>query len=98
MIIEGELAPGTRLHEGNIGKMLGVSRTPLREALKFLASEGLLELSPGKGAVVRQVHAQRMSTTASWCSAALEGLAGRLACEQRHAMPKSVRCGICTTA
>ena len=30
MIIEGELTPGTRLHEGNLGKMLGVSRTPLR--------------------------------------------------------------------
>ena len=47
MIIEGELAPGTRIHEGNLGKVLGVSRTPLREALKFLASEGLIELSPG---------------------------------------------------
>jgi DNA-binding GntR family transcriptional regulator len=54
MIIEGTLASGTRIHEGNLGRELGVSRTPLREALKFLASEGLIELSPGRGAVVRQ--------------------------------------------
>src|SRR5687767_12592032 len=42
MIIEGELTPGSRVHEGNLGAKLGVSRTPLREALKFLASEGLV--------------------------------------------------------
>ncbi len=53
MIIEGSLAPGTRIHEGHLGQELGVSRTPLREALKYLASEGLLELAPGRGAVVR---------------------------------------------
>src|SRR6187200_2459537 len=53
MIIEGTLAPGSRIHEGNLGLELGVSRTPLREALKFLASEGLIELSPGRGAIVR---------------------------------------------
>src|SRR5437879_9625548 len=52
MIIEGTLAPGTRVHEGHLGQELGVSRTPLREALKYLASEGLLELAPGRGAGV----------------------------------------------
>ncbi len=80
MIIEGELAPGTRLHEGNIGKMLGVSRTPLREAVKFLASEGLLELSPGKGAVVRQFSAKDVRDSLVVLGT-LEGLAGQLACE-----------------
>jgi DNA-binding GntR family transcriptional regulator len=80
MIIEGELAPGTRLHEGNIGKMLGVSRTPLREAVKFLASEGLLELSPGKGAVVRQFSAKDVHDSLVVLGT-LEGLAGQLACE-----------------
>jgi len=79
MIIEGELAPGTRLHEGNLGKMLGVSRTPLREALKFLASEGLVELSPGKGAVVRQFTAKDVHDSLIVLGS-LEGLAGRLAC------------------
>jgi len=79
MIIEGELAPGSRLHEGNLGRMLGVSRTPLREALKFLASEGLLELSPGRGAVVRQFTAKDVHDSLIVLGS-LEGLAGRLAC------------------
>jgi len=79
MIIEGELAPGSRLHEGNLGKLLGVSRTPLREALKFLASEGLLELSPGRGAVVRQFTAKDVHDSLIVLGS-LEGLAGRLAC------------------
>lgn len=81
MIIEGELTPGTRIHEGNLGKTLGVSRTPLREALKFLASEGLLELSPGRGAVVRQFTAKDVHDSLVVLGN-LEGLAGRLACEQ----------------
>lgn len=52
MIIEGSLQPGMRLHEGQLGAQLKVSRTPLREALKALSSEGLLTLSPGRGAIV----------------------------------------------
>jgi DNA-binding GntR family transcriptional regulator len=88
MIIEGELTPGTRLHEGNLGKMLGVSRTPLREALKFLVSEGLLELSPGRGAVVRQFSAKDVHDSLIVLGN-LEGLAGRLACE--HAMDAEIR-------
>lgn len=54
MIIEGDLPPGTRINEGQIGNHLGVSRTPLREAIKFLASEGLIELVPSRGAVVKK--------------------------------------------
>lgn len=88
MIIEGELTPGTRLHEGNLGKMLGVSRTPLREALKFLVSEGLLELSPGRGAVVRQFSAKDVHDSLIVLGN-LEGLAGRLACE--HATDVEIR-------
>ena len=80
MIIEGELAPGTRVHEGNLGSRLGVSRTPLREALKFLASEGLVELSPGRGAVVRQFSPKDVHDSLVVLGQ-LEGLAGRLACD-----------------
>jgi DNA-binding GntR family transcriptional regulator len=80
MIIEGELAPGTRVHEGNLGSRLGVSRTPLREALKFLASEGLVELSPGRGAVVRQFSPRDVHDSLVVLGS-LESLAGRLACE-----------------
>jgi DNA-binding GntR family transcriptional regulator len=80
MIIEGELAPGTRIHEGQLGGALGVSRTPLREALKFLASEGLIELSPGKGAVVRKFSPKDVRDSLIVLGD-LEALAGRLACE-----------------
>jgi DNA-binding GntR family transcriptional regulator len=79
MIIEGTLAPGTRIHEGKLGEELGISRTPLREALKFLASEGLLELSPGRGALVRQFSAKDVQDALAVIGH-LEGLAGRLAC------------------
>jgi DNA-binding GntR family transcriptional regulator len=54
MIIEGALAPGARINEVQIGASLGVSRTPLREAIKTLASEGLVEMQPARGAVVRR--------------------------------------------
>lgn len=60
MIIEGTLPPGTRLNEGQIGQQLGVSRTPLREAIKYLASEGLVELIPSRGAVVKQFGAREV--------------------------------------
>jgi DNA-binding GntR family transcriptional regulator len=53
MIIEGQLAPGARINEVALGQSLGVSRTPLREAIKTLASEGLVEAVPARGAVVR---------------------------------------------
>jgi DNA-binding GntR family transcriptional regulator len=54
MIIEGVLEAGTRINETEIGARLGVSRTPLREAIKTLAGEGLIELVTSKGAVVRR--------------------------------------------
>ncbi len=81
MVIEGELAPGTRIHEGNLGRALGVSRTPLREALKFLASEGLIELIPPRGAVVRRFTAKDVRDALA-VMGTLEALAGRLACTQ----------------
>lgn len=79
MIIEGRLEPGARIHEGQLGAALGISRTPLREALKFLASEGLILLVPGRGAVVRKLTEQDVRNMLS-VLAALETLAGRLAC------------------
>ncbi|MTW17834.1 FCD domain-containing protein [Rhodoplanes serenus] len=79
LIVDGTLASGTRIHESNLGRELGVSRTPLREALKYLASEGLIELSPGRGAVVRQFSAKDIRDSLIVLGE-LEGLAGRLAC------------------
>ncbi|ERM00817.1 GntR family transcriptional regulator [Brucella intermedia 229E] len=81
MIIEGQLEPGTRLHEGQLGEQLGgVSRTPLREAIKYLASEGLVELVPSRGAVVKRFSATDVKDMLTVLRA-LEELAGKLACE-----------------
>ena len=52
MIVRGVLAPGSRVAEAAICDALGVSRTPLREALKLLAAEGLVALRPNRGAIV----------------------------------------------
>jgi DNA-binding GntR family transcriptional regulator len=88
MIIEGTLSPGMRIHEGHLGQELGVSRTPLREALKYLASEGLLELAPGRGAVVRSFSAKDVEDSLI-VLANMENLAGRLAC--LHASDEAIR-------
>lgn len=79
MIIEGVLPSGARIHEGQLGAQLGVSRTPLREALKYLASEGLLDLVPGRGAVVKRFTAKEVQDMLSVLGL-LEAEAGRLAC------------------
>lgn len=59
MIVEGTLAPGSRIVEGSLGARLGVSRTPLREALKTLAGERLIDLEPGRGAVVHRISPEQ---------------------------------------
>ncbi|MHB1304042.1 MAG: GntR family transcriptional regulator [Acidiphilium sp.] len=79
MIIEGRMAPGQRVHEGLLGKTLGVSRTPLREALKFLASEGLVELVAGRGAVIREFSQTDVHDMLEVLGE-IEALGGRLAC------------------
>ncbi|WP_158818972.1 GntR family transcriptional regulator [Methylocapsa sp. S129] len=61
MIIEGDLAVGERLHEFNLAEALNVSRTPVREAVKLLATEGLVELLPGRGARVAALSAKTIS-------------------------------------
>jgi len=53
-IMTGELPPGTRLIEVELARQLGVSRGPLREAMRILETEGLLESSPGRGSSVTQ--------------------------------------------
>ena len=58
MITEGQIPPGVRIHEGQLGKQLGVSRTPLREALKVLAAEGLVNLIPRRGCYVTEISEQ----------------------------------------
>jgi DNA-binding GntR family transcriptional regulator len=80
MILEGQLQPGEKINEKRLTELFGVSRTPLREALKVLASEGLLDLVPHRGAVItRQSEAELAEVFR--VLAALEGLAGELAAE-----------------
>jgi len=63
-IVEGNIADGGRVPERQLCEMLKISRTPLREALKVLASEGLVELLPNRGARVRRL-ASRISANCS---------------------------------
>ena len=79
LIEQGRLAPGARLNERLLTAQLGVSRTPLREAFKVLATEGLVELLPNRGAVVTQLDPGRLSEALA-VMGALEALAGELAC------------------
>jgi DNA-binding GntR family transcriptional regulator len=80
-IVEGELAPGAKLNERELSELLNVSRTPLREALKMLAAEGLVELLPNRGAVVAQMSAQDVADTFE-VIAGLEGQSGELAAQR----------------
>jgi DNA-binding GntR family transcriptional regulator len=79
-IVEGNIPGGGRVPERQLCEMLGISRTPLREALKVLASEGLVELLPNRGARVRQLSEHDLGELFE-VMGGLEGLAGRLACE-----------------
>jgi DNA-binding GntR family transcriptional regulator len=82
MIIQGQLSPGERVNERRLCERLGISRTPLREAIKLLASEGLVVLLPNRGAQVAPLEENRLAETLA-VMGALEALAGELAC--RHA-------------
>lgn len=57
-IFAHELTPGTWIDEQKLAEQYGISRTPLREALKVLASEGLVELKPRRGCYVTEISAQ----------------------------------------
>lgn len=79
-IVEGHLADGARIPERQLCERFGISRTPLREALKVLAAEGLIDLLPNRGARVRQLDAEELRELFD-VMGGLEALAGRLACE-----------------
>jgi len=79
LIVQGELAPGVKLNERVLCERLRTSRTPVREALKYLASEGLVELLPNRGAIVTPITATTVREMFEVLGA-LEALAGELAC------------------
>jgi len=80
-VVEGHLDPGARIPERELCEKLGISRTPLREALKVLAAEGLVELLPNRGARVRQFTEADIRSLFEVLSG-LDFVAGRLACER----------------
>ena len=79
-ILKGELKPGERLMELQLAAKLGVSRTPIREAIRMLEQEGLAVTVPRKGAEVARMTEKDMEDVLV-VRAALDGLAVELACD-----------------
>jgi DNA-binding GntR family transcriptional regulator len=79
LIIEGALKPGERLNERLLCEQLRVSRTPLREALRRLAHDGLVTLIANRGAFVSRMSPESVRESFE-IMGALEALAGELAC------------------
>lgn len=80
LIIGGTFEPGTKVPEKDLCEQFGVSRTPLREALKVLASDGLIRLEPNRGAWVTTVTISEVEEVFPVLGA-LEALSGKLACQ-----------------
>jgi DNA-binding GntR family transcriptional regulator len=84
LILDGVLEPGQRLKERELCQQLGVSRTPVREAIKALTQEGLLYSLPNHSAVVATMDLQEVKALAV-VLAEIEALSARLACEAASA-------------
>jgi len=80
-ILRGTFPAGRRLVEAELARELGVSRTPVREALRGLENEGLLHRVPGRGIVVLEITAEDIEEIYTM-KAVLEGMAVRLACQR----------------
>ncbi|HVZ42804.1 MAG TPA: GntR family transcriptional regulator [Ramlibacter sp.] len=81
MLVEGTIAPGAKLNERELCEALDVSRTPLREAIKRLAAEGLVELVPNRGAIAIELGEEDIRHTFE-VMGGLEALSGELAAER----------------
>lgn len=86
-IISGKLGPGEKLNEPELAAQYGVSRGPVREALKLLSGKGLVQIIPGKGARVTRLSKDEIVEIYE-IRIALEGLAARLGV--RHADDRTV--------
>lgn len=84
MIFSGELAPGERLREVALSEAFGMSRTPIREAIRTLAAEGLVEPLTNRSVVVT-VPDKSEAADVFTVLGALEALAGQLACRRMTA-------------
>lgn len=81
LLIEGRIAPGAKLNERVLAEQLRVSRTPLREAIKLLAVEGLVDLLPNRGAVAVKLTEEDIVHSFE-VLAGLEALSGRFAAQR----------------
>src|SRR3954467_11142410 len=81
MLVEGRIAPGAKLNERELCEVLEVSRTPLREAIKMLAAEGLVELLPNRGAIAVALDEDAVRHTFE-VMGGLEALSGELAAQR----------------
>lgn len=81
MLVEGRIAPGAKLNERELSEELSVSRTPLREAIKMLAAEGLVALLPNRGAIALELSEDDVLNTFE-VMAGLEGQSGELAAQR----------------
>lgn len=81
-IFEGHIQPDERLTIEHIAAQLGISRTPVREALKALETDGIVKLLPNRGAIVQSYSPEEWADRFR-VRAALEGLAGELACRNQ---------------
>jgi DNA-binding GntR family transcriptional regulator len=81
MLVEGKIAPGAKLNERELAEVLHVSRTPLREAIKMLAAEGLVELLPNRGAIAVSLDEADVRNTFE-VMAGLEAMSGELAAQR----------------
>jgi DNA-binding GntR family transcriptional regulator len=80
MIIQDELPPGTRIPESQLCAQLGISRTPLREAIRVLASEGLVKPLPRRGTIVATPNPDEIQGL-FFAIGAIESACALLACE-----------------
>jgi DNA-binding GntR family transcriptional regulator len=87
-IVRGRIAAGIKLAETRLARELGVSRTPLREAINRLEQDGFVEIIPRRGAFVKKHSLQEILENLV-LREVLEGVAGRLAA--RHATPEMIR-------
>ena len=81
MIVEGEIAPGSKLNERALAETLSVSRTPIREAIRRLAADGLVELINNRGAIALQLKKEDVLHSFE-LMAELEGFSGELAAKR----------------
>ena len=87
-ILAGDIAPGSFLTEGQLAEEVGISRTPVREALLRLQAEGMIELFPKKGALVVAPTPQEMREVFEARALIEEWAAGQMWARRDEALPR----------